>query len=427
MKIKVGLYIQTKGCTQIDLSRPDLGNPGVGGTQFCFLLLCYYLSKFKRNLFEIVVFSNEQLTLYKNIHNIVVEDFKELIDKSLEIKIDLVIIKTPMDVATYNIIASQTQQKIITWSHNYFNANVARFIAHTSNIVLNVFVGKQMYDFYFDNDVIKKSTYIYNIVPDAVGECNRTPLPYSLTYMGCLNQVKGITTLMKIWSIIEKKYPNATLNILGGNLYDRNCDISQLGFTDIKTEKEVLPYVLDANGNIKQNIHFLGILGKEKYDVFLSSSVGIVNPSAKTETFGMGIIEMASAKLPVVTRNWNGHPDTAINGETALLGYSTKQMALNIIRLFEDKELNKRLGDNAKLQVKRFAPQNIIDRWSECIISSTQHSHIPKRYRISRPYWNNYKVIRCLNSFLRINLHMSFLPSILAYETFCHNVLKKLR
>lgn len=34
---------------------------------------------------------------------------------------------------------------------------------------------------------------------------------------------------------------------------------------------------------------------------FLSSSVGVVNPSARTETFGMGAIEMNCAGLPVVT------------------------------------------------------------------------------------------------------------------------------
>ena len=36
--MNIGFYFFDKGLSGVDCSRPDLGNPGVGGTQYCFLL-----------------------------------------------------------------------------------------------------------------------------------------------------------------------------------------------------------------------------------------------------------------------------------------------------------------------------------------------------------------------------------------------------
>ena len=129
---------------------------------------------------------------------------------------------------------------------------------------------------------------------------------------------------------VEKKYPDAILNIIGNiSLYSLgSVRLGAFGITEECLERKMLPYIIDKETNqIKDTIRFLGILSDEKYDVFMKSAVGIVNPSAKTETFGMGIIEMASVGLPVVTRAWNGHLDTVIDGETGLLSLTTKGIA----------------------------------------------------------------------------------------------------
>ena len=428
MKHKIGLYIQTKGYKNLDLSNPEFGNPGIGGTQFCFLELGFYLLKYYGHDYDISVFSEEPLNLPNCFNNILVCGMHQLINEVYNAHIDILILKTPMELSDYEVISKSNDTKVIVWSHNYFNSNIAKAITRCDKIALNVFVSKQMYDFYIDNDIINKSTYIYNIVPDVIGNCMRTVKPYTLTYMGCLDPVKGIVELLKIWLIVEKKCPSAQLYIIGGDLYDRKGEESgRHNIVDTRIGKIISKYILDKNGKPKPNIHFLGILGKEKYDVFLSSSVGIVNPSARTETFGLGIIEMASAKLPVVTKKWNGHPDTAIDGETALLGFSIKQMAYNIIKLFEDNVLNEKLGENAKVEVKRFASQVIISRWHKYLQSIINGSLVIEHYNISHPFWNNYKIIRYINSLLRLKLHLPFWPSVVACETQINNIIKKLR
>lgn len=423
--IKIGIYLPGIGLENIDLSRPEDGNPGIGGTEYCELLLSYHLSKIPRH-YDVSVISHRDLQLPSEIKNIIISEFDTL--KDLDGDLDIIILKTPRTLPEFDILNRFESTKIITWSHNYLNSNITNWISNSKAIVLNVFVSKQMYDFYIDDNVINKSTSIFNIVHDTLGDCIRDPETNTLTFIGSFTLQKGILQLFKIWEIIEKEVPTAKLNVIGGsNLYNRDIKIGQLGIADEYTENKIREYITDSEGNIKKSIRFHGILGKEKYKVFLKSTVGIVNPSAKTETFGLGIIEMATAKLPVVTLNWNGHPDTALDNKTALLGHSIKDMAKNIIRLFNNNSLNISLGEEAKKQVQRFAPEKILPEWEQAISMVMSDNLELSRKSISKPIWNNYKFIRSINSFLRFNLKLKFLPSIVELETLTYNLIKRLR
>lgn len=423
--IRIGIYIPGDGLADIDMTKPKEGNPGIGGTEYCELLLAYHLSQSTRP-YDVSIISHNKLHLPSSINNVLVTGFEDL--ANLDNKYEIIILKTPRKEAEFKILNSFLNTKIITWSHNYLNSDMVNWITKSKSIALNVFVGKQMYDFYIDDDVITKSISIFNIVHDTLGDCQRQPHPNTLTFIGSLSLSKGILQLFKIWEIVEKKIPNASLNVIGGgNLYNRNLKIGPYGITDENTEAKIINYITDKDGNLKNSIKFLGILGKEKYDIFLKSSVGIVNPSAKTETFGLGTIEMASAKLPVVTLNWNGHPDTALHEQTALLGHNITDMANNIIRLFQDKTLNETLGEEAKLQVKRFSPEKILPEWENAIEMILTNDILIKRGTISRPYWNNYKFIRSINAFIRFNLGLKFMPSTVRMETLIHKLIKKIR
>lgn len=420
--IKIGIYIPGDGLDKIDMTNPEKGNPGIGGTEYCELVLGYNLSLLK-DRYECWVISHSHLRLPQQISNLIINNIVDL--KRIENNFDILIIKTPRSDREYDILDSFKHCKIITWSHNYINSKIAQRISSSKTIVCNIFVSKQMYDFYIDDDIIKKSLSIFNPVYDSLGECERKPKERTLTFMGSLTLSKGIVELMRIWEIVESKCPDAQLNIIGGgNLYNRNLPLGKLGITDEHTESKIAKYITSSDGKIKSNIHFLGILGKEKYNVFLESSVGIVNPSARTETFGLGVIEMATAKLPVVTLNWNGYPDTAINNQTALLGNSMKGIAKNVIRLFNDKQLNVSLGEEGKRQVSRFSPKKIMSQWDQIIQDIIVGKALDQPLKYSKPLWNNYKYIRLINSFLRFKLKLNFIPSVVKIETMIHNFIK---
>lgn len=425
-KIKLGLLIEGNGLENVDMQNPSLGNPGIGGTQYCFLLLAYYLNLFYPEKFSVSVISYVPLSLPEDIINETVTDLSGINGLGF----DIIVLKTPQIKETYKLISDLSPIKFITWSHNFLYSDTADMVSSTANIVANVFVGKQMYDFYIDDDVIDKSTYIYNVVPDPLDEnknIRKIPDNPVITFMGSLSKSKGFITLLKIWSKVCKRYPDATLNIIGGgNLYNRNFELGPLGIADKDTEAIIRPYITTEDGQLDKRIKFHGILGKEKYDIFLNSTVGIVNPSAKTETFGMGIIEMACASLPVVTKNWNGHPDTALDKRTALLAYSIDGMRKAISKLIEDKSLNYKYGNEAKIMASRFSPQSILPEWVELIEKSYGNNPNFKFQCISTPYWNNYKVFRLFNRLLRYGCHLKFIPSIVEYETFVYRIYKKL-
>ena len=59
--IKLGILFQEEETTDMDLSHPELGNPGVGGTAFCFLLLCKYLEPCSELSMTVYQFQNNIL------------------------------------------------------------------------------------------------------------------------------------------------------------------------------------------------------------------------------------------------------------------------------------------------------------------------------------------------------------------------------
>ena len=413
----------------VDFSKLEEGNPGIGGTEYCFSLLLTTLAKSFSHTLKLTFFSTEEFHKSDFFECCQVTSFSQLFDIMENDNFDFLILRTMDSCLFYEELKQRKPKvKIIFWSHNYFNAHIAAKISKESCIVANVFVSKQMYDFYYDHDIINKSTYIFNPVVDNQVNIKRCYEPHTAVYMGSIVEEKGILHLLKLWQIVLKKYPDAVLKIIGkGTIYSsRNIKPGKFGIASEDLEKKMIPFLCAEDGTLKKNYELLGILGKEKYDVFRKCAVGIVNPSAKTETFGLGIIEMATVGLPVVTRCWNGHLDTVKNGETGLMALSLSGMAKCIIRLFEDEKLNAKLGFNAKEQVKVYDPQLIAKRWYDLICLLAANEQI-NHLRLSYPWWNNYKILRYLNSKLRFKLGLNFLPTIVSLETMGNDFLKKLK
>lgn len=76
--------------------------------------------------------------------------------------------------------------------------------------------------------------------------------------------------------------------------------------------------------------------------------------------------------------------------------------------------------------VKIYNPHLIARHWYELFCSLAENKQID-RLRISSPWWNNYKILRLINSYLRFNLGLSFLPSVVSLKTVANDFLKKLK
>lgn len=77
--------------------------------------------------------------------------------------------------------------------------------------------------------------------------------------------------------------------------------------------------ITDRAGELLPSVHFHGVMGEEKKELIARTSVGVANPSGRTETFGISAIDFSSRGVPVVTIASGGFLDTVENEKTGLL------------------------------------------------------------------------------------------------------------
>lgn len=420
-KIKLSIYLGENNGSDVDASDIEAGNPGVGGTQFCMLQLAHTLNALCT--YEISIFSNRKYILEKGIKFEHCEKYEDLIPLNEQKGINILLLNNFKNKKLREDI-EKTNIKIIAWCHNYLYADIATYLYRTEQIKTVVFVGKQMYDRYIDHDIIRKSTYIHNMFFDNLPDVFRVVNNKNVVYMGSIVQGKGFKELCSIWPGIIERIPDARLIVLGNGALYGNAKLGIHGIAEESYEKSFIKYITDNKGNIIPSISFKGIVGSDKITIFKSASVGVVNPSGRTETFGMGIVEMAQAKLPVVTIGINGHFDTVINGKTGILGKNLKAVQKGIIDLLEDTDKNMRLGESAKIFIRQFAPDRIAKQWNS-IITDVYNNVIDIHYsQPIKPFSNNHKWARIIIRFFRFKLGLRFIPSLIAIETGISKIMK---
>lgn len=127
-----------------------------------------------------------------------------------------------------------------------------------------------------------------------------------VVYVGNISEYKGFIYFLKEWKSIKRNVPDAELFVIGnGALYNRSniARFSKLNLCKAEYEDEVLR-ILETD-NIKDSIHFMGIMGKEKNDVIQRAKVGIVT-NKNVETFCITALEYQQNKVPVLALGKDG-------------------------------------------------------------------------------------------------------------------------
>ena len=421
--MKVAIFLGFGKGDIIDAQNIEKGNPGVGGTQYCMLELAHYLNN--NTNFQISIIAQRNYILEEGIDFLLLKEENSLCNIVKTSNVDILILSQFNDNQLKQEI-SKINCKVVTWSHNYIYFDFCNFISKTDTIKANVFVGKQQYDRYIDDNVIEKCTFIHNMFLDNSPSVVRENDNKTVIYMGALVEGKGFAELCSICQSIIKEIPEAQLLVLGsGKLYG-NCQLGKYGIASQAYENKFIKYIVDEKGCIIPSVKFLGIVGEGKTEIFRKASVGVVNPSARTETFCMGVVEMAEAKLPVVTIGKNGYFDTVDNGKTGILANSLEGVKRNIIYLLKNPTKNEILGNNAKNRIEKFSPKNLGPQWVKLLNDVYADIYKPIYLKPSKPMCNNNKWIRVIIRFLRHTLHLRFIPSLIKVETFVTKLISKL-
>ncbi len=414
--IKLAILFQEDEMEHMDLSHPEFGNPGIGGTAFCFLLLMKYLNDYRDQIDYTAYQIKENLLPAKKTEKMV--SIREALDQAVLDGNEMVLIRNHQTKETYDLMADYPL-KYIVWMHNKLTIEEIRLLDRWEAVSRIICVGREMYDYYLDDHIIRKMDVIRNMFVPPAGEMVRgDEYPLYVTYTGSLTYDKNFHLLAAAWKEIIRQVPDAQLHVIGsGKLYDQNSAMGAMGIADKEYEELFLPHLCDQEGNLLPSVFFHGIMGEEKYEIYRQSAVGVVNPMA-TETFCLSAIEKGACGIPVVSRRKNGLLDTVQDGKTGILYKDVKQLASVIVDLLVDQEKNIRMGHAAaEFARTEFLPEKILPEW----IRVLTEVHDGKSARYQRPTANldnNGKWIRRIWHGLHSVSFLKGLPSI-------HDIQKK--
>ncbi len=420
--IKLGFYVDIRH-KNLDCSHIERGNPGLGGTQYQMLLLAYHLANTYKDKFNVYLFVDEKVKFANSqITQVQLLEKGNLREEVVKSNISVLIIRSELEILG---CLEKLPIKIVTWSHNFFNYDLAKQIAKQTNVSVNVFVGKQQYDLYIDDDVIEKSTYIFNMVPSS-NVMPKRKSSKNVIFIGALIPAKGFHILASMWKYILSNEPDAQLYVLGsGNLYGCNKELGRYGLAEKSYEDEFMRYLTDDNGDVLPSVHFEGVVGNNKVEYYLNASVGALNLNGAKETFGLVAAELEACGVPVVTYGRGSYADIIQDGITGYICNSRRNIVERLLQLLGNKTQNTLMGEAAYINSRKFSPKNILPQWVLLIESVSNDNLIINYTKPIPPYRNNFKWLIAIVRFMRYNMRMKWLPSTIQLRSMIINILRK--
>lgn len=419
--MRIGIIYDDISREGLDASHPQTGNPGVGGTQFCYLMLLYFYSQY---------YPEDELIVYRHRHTDrlckmpredkviyrIAASPQDCVEKAADDGVDMLLFNFGHVMELADVLREK-RIKSAVWVHNWIRGDILRVMADHPFIRRVIFLVKEHYDRYIDHNVIRKGVVIPNMFcTDGYPVREEDPAPV-VTYVGAIVPGKGFASLAKAWPAVLKQTPDAELYVIGkGDLYGTDMRLGPLGIAEEKYEASFAPFVTDADGKVLPSVHFMGLMGAEKTDIYRKTRVGVVNPTGRTEVCPISALEMEAACIPVVSKNVNGLPDVVADGSTGTLIRSEGALAGAICRLLADEEKNRAFGKNARAFVEEgFAPDKVTCKWKRMfsdIYEDKAAEYIPPKSHFA----NNLKWVRRMNAGLKRAKIFRKLPALIDVE-----------
>ncbi len=169
-----------------------------------------------------------------------------------------------------------------------------------------------------------------------------------------MNPWKGQFELIGAASLLREKFPNLHVMILGADVPEMRAEFQ-------KTARD---------GGIAERVHFGGFQQDvrpflHEFDLFVHPSYG--------EPFGLSIVEAMAMRKPVIACGTGGVPEIITHGEDGWLvpERSAESVATAVATLLADRELCRKIGENARHTVcRRFTPRQ------QCIAAARQYTDL---------------------------------------------------
>jgi D-inositol-3-phosphate glycosyltransferase len=197
--------------------------------------------------------------------------------------------------------------------------------------------------------------YFYHIPEDEAKEfIGIPPCEKMLLFVGRIEPLKGIDTLLKALAIMRESGLFVCLTVIGGNPGDsEETNDTEMGRLQ----------ALSEHIGLKDLVAFVGQRAQDTLPYYYSAAVAVVVPS-HYESFGMVALEAMACGTPVVASQVGGLAFLVQDGVT---GYTVpvddpQAMADRLSNLIKDPDLHRRMSENAANLAKEYRWENIAVR-----------------------------------------------------------------
>lgn len=409
--MKVAFYLKNNDFQDIDFTKVEYGNPGVGGSEYLAVLIPTLLSKSGK--VSTTLFVNKKSKFYSGLDVKQIESEKDVFSYIEDESFDAFVVDAKK--VSLDVVARYPKIKFILWAHNFLQYKTLKYYEKMRNVVKIVNVGLEQMDLYRDMTFYDKETFIYNVCPfpciNAKSFLPNNKRKHYVVYVGSLIPTKGFHLLAKAWPKVLASIPDAELFVIGsGNLYNHNTSLGKLGIAEEEYENLILEYIGEKSLN---TVHFLGRMGNEKSDVLLNCKVGVPNPSGNSETFGITAVEMQYYGCQVVTKECPGYIDTVYN--TKALYKKESDLAKYIIRALNDMDYDEHLA--CEYVKSLFSKETIVPQW-EFLLSHIDKRNVPK---IRKGYHLKY-LKECIRIVIPKRIRKNMLPVEFLFSHFLNKL-----
>jgi len=183
-------------------------------------------------------------------------------------------------------------------------------------------------------------THFYPIPPDEAREyIGVPPCEKVVLFVGRIEPLKGIDTLIEAIAILRQQEVTVCLSIIGGD-----ADVSQ----DELSEEMARLQILREKHGLRDMVTFLGRRGQDTLPYYYSAAEVVVVPS-HYESFGMVALEAMACGIPVVASQVGGLAflvQDGVNGFTVPVD-EPQALAECLLKLLQDVPLRRQMGEQA--------------------------------------------------------------------------------
>jgi glycosyltransferase involved in cell wall biosynthesis len=211
-----------------------------------------------------------------------------------------------------------------------------------------VTVSKGLQKFY-EKHLDSKSIYIgapLDYFPDETSNLNNK----EIISVGRLSKEKGFMDLIDVFEMVNKKHSDWKLNIVGDGAEKEkiNSKIKQL--------------------NLEENIIMHGFKEKKELnEIYKNNSIYVM--TSYKESFGLVLIEAMSFGIPCIAFDSAKGPLEIIDNKTGFIikNRNKEEMANKIFELIENKDLRKKLGNNARGKSILYDKDKTKEEWEKLL------------------------------------------------------------